>query len=213
MKGFALDDEKLRDGKTLGGDYFDELLERIRDIRASEKRFYGKIRDLFTLAVDYDATSRETQEFFQVAQNKLHWAITKHTAAEIVAERADASKPNMGLTTWKGAKVRKGDVTVAKNYLNEDEVRSLNRIVTMYLDYAEEQAERRKTITHARLAREARRVPPVQRAGRADRRGARVSEGCRAARDGRVREVQRATPHRGSRRARPVRAGREADWA
>ncbi len=146
VKGFALDDERLREGKTVGGDYFDELLARIRDIRASEKRFYGKIRDLFALAVDYDAASQATKEFFQVVQNKLHWAITKHTAAEIIAARADASKPNMGLTTWKGAKVRKGDVTVAKNYLNEDEVRSLNRIVTMYLDYAEEQAERRKPL-------------------------------------------------------------------
>jgi hypothetical protein len=147
VKGFVLDDERLRQGKTVGGDYFDELLERIRDIRASEKRFYGKIRDLFTTAVDYEASSQQTKDFFQVAQNKLHWAITKHTAAEIIAERADASKPNMGLTTWKGAKVRKGDVTVAKNYLNDDEVSSLNRIVTMYLDYAEEQASRRKTLT------------------------------------------------------------------
>ena len=147
VKGFALDDARLREGKTLGTDYFDELLERIRDIRASEKRFYGKIRDLFALAVDYDATNAQTKEFFQTAQNKLHWAVTRHTAAEIIAQRADASKPNMGLSTWKGTKVRKADVTVAKNYLNEDEVRSLNRIVTMYLDYAEEQAERRRPLT------------------------------------------------------------------
>jgi hypothetical protein len=146
VKGFTLDDARLKEGATLGTDYFDELLERIRDIRASEKRFYGKIRDLYALAVDYDAKSEPTKEFFQTVQNKLHWAITGHTAAEIIADRADASKPNMGLSTWKGAKVRKSDVTVAKNYLNEDEVRSLNRIVTMYLDYAEEQAARRRPL-------------------------------------------------------------------
>lgn len=145
-KGFVLDDERLKQGRTLGADYFDELLERIREIRASEKRFYQKIRDLYTLAVDYDPSTNETKEFFQVVQNKLHWAITGSTAAEIVAERANADQPNMGLRAWKGAKVRKGDITVAKNYLTDDESRSLNRIVTMYLDYAEEQAERRKPL-------------------------------------------------------------------
>ena len=146
VKGFVLDDERLKEGRSLGTDYFDELLERIREIRASEKRFYQKIRDLYALAIDYDASAAETREFFQVVQNKLHWAITGSTAAEIIAGRASAEKPNMGLTTWKGAKVRKGDVTVAKNYLDADEVRQLNRIVTMYLDYAEEQAERRKPL-------------------------------------------------------------------
>ncbi len=146
VKGFVLDDERLKEGRSLGTDYFDELLERIREIRASEKRFYQKIRDLYALAIDYDASAAETREFFQVVQNKLHWAITGSTAAEIIAARASAEKPNMGLTTWKGAKVRKGDVTVAKNYLDADEVRQLNRIVTMYLDYAEEQAERRKPL-------------------------------------------------------------------
>jgi hypothetical protein len=115
IKGFVLDDERLKDGRTIGADYFDELLERIRDIRASEKRFYRKIRDIYTLAIDYDPHAETTLEFFRIAQNKLHWAITGHTAAEIIAERADASQPNMGLTTWKGTKVRKGDVTVAKN--------------------------------------------------------------------------------------------------
>ncbi len=145
-KGFVLDDERLKEGRSLGTDYFDELLERIREIRASEKRFYQKIRDLYALAIDYDASTTQTKEFFQVVQNKLHWAITGSTAAEIIAERASAEKPNMGLTTWKGTKVRKGDVTVAKNYLNDDEIRQLNRIVTMYLDYAEEQAERRKPL-------------------------------------------------------------------
>jgi hypothetical protein len=143
VKGFVLDDERLKEGRTLGADYFDELLERIREIRASEKRFYQKIRDLYALSIDYDPNTAETKEFFQIVQNKLHWAITGRTAAEIIAERADAEKPNMGLTTWKGAKVRRADVTVAKNYLQEDEIRQLNRIVTMYLDYAEEQAERR----------------------------------------------------------------------
>lgn len=146
IKGFVLDDERLKEGNGLGADYFDELLERIREIRASEKRFYQKIRDLYALAVDYDSAAAETREFFRIVQNKLHWAITGRTAAEIIAERADATKPNMGLTTWKGAKVRRADVTVAKNYLNADEIRSLNRIVTMYLDYAEEQAERRRPL-------------------------------------------------------------------
>jgi hypothetical protein len=146
VKGFVLDDERLKEGRSLGNDYFKELLERIREIRASEKRFYQQIRDLYALAVDYDPSTPETKEFFQVVQNKLHWTITGSTAAEIVADRADASKPNMGLTTWKGAKVRKADVTVAKNYLNDDEIRQLNRIVTMYLDYAEEQAERRRPL-------------------------------------------------------------------
>jgi hypothetical protein len=145
-KGFVLDDERLKEGRSLGTDYFKELLERIREIRASEKRFYQQIRDLYALAVDYDPATKETKEFFQIVQNKLHWAVTGSTAAEIVAQRADASKPNMGLTTWKGAKVRKADVTVAKNYLNDDEIWQLNRIVTMYLDYAEEQAERRRPL-------------------------------------------------------------------
>jgi hypothetical protein len=145
VKGFTMDDERLKEGRTLGADYFDELLERIRDIRASEKRFYQKIRDIYKLAVDYDAKSEETKEFFRIVQNKLHWAITGKTAAELIAERADAAKPNM-LTAWKGAKVRRADVTVAKNYLNEEEIRQLNRIVTMYLDYAETQAERRQVL-------------------------------------------------------------------
>jgi len=146
VKGFVMDDERLKEGRGLGPDYFDELLERIRDIRASEKRFYQKIRDLYELAVDYDPASDETKQFFQIVQNKLHWAISGHTAAELIADRADASKPNMGLTSWKGPKVRKADVAIAKNYLNEGEVRQLNRIVTMYLDYAEEQTERRRVL-------------------------------------------------------------------
>ncbi|MDP3563154.1 MAG: virulence RhuM family protein [Methanoregula sp.] len=146
IKGFVLDDERLREGKSIGADYFDELLERIRDIRASEKRFYQKIRDIYTLAIDYDPHAETTLDFFRIVQNKLHWAISGHTAAEIIAARADASKPNMGLTTWKGAKVRKGDVTVAKNYLDETEISHLNRIITMYLDYAEMQAERKRPV-------------------------------------------------------------------
>lgn len=146
IKGFVLDDERLKDGRNIGADYFDELLERIRDIRASEKRFYQKVRDIYTLAIDYDPHAEATLEFFRIVQNKLHWAITGRTAAEIIAERADASEPNMGLTSWKGTKVRKGDVTVAKNYLNEAEIRQLNRIITMYLDYAEMQAERKQPV-------------------------------------------------------------------
>jgi len=142
VKGFVLDDERLKEGRGLGADYFDELLERIRDIRASEKQFYRKITEIYSLAVDYDPNAEITHEFYASVQNKLHWAITGHTAAELIAERASAAKPNMGLTSWKGKKVRQADVTVAKNYLAEGELRSLNRIVTMYLDYAEDQAER-----------------------------------------------------------------------
>ena len=130
----------------MGADDDDGVLARIGENRASETRVEQKVRDIDKLAIDYDAKAEQTQEFFQIVQNKLHWAITGRTAAEIISERADAAKPNMGLTTWKGAKVRKADVTVAKNYLDQDEVRSLNRIVTMYLDYAESQAERRQQI-------------------------------------------------------------------
>jgi hypothetical protein len=146
VKGFVMDDERLKEGLNLGVDYSDELLERIRDIRASEKRFYQKIRDIYKLAVDYDPKAEETLEFFSIVQNKLHWAITGKTAAELIAERADANKPNMGLTSWKGAKVRKSDVTIAKNYLNKGELEELNRIVTMYLDFAEDQARRRRAL-------------------------------------------------------------------
>lgn len=146
VKGFVLDDKRLKEGKNIGVDYFDELLERIRDIRASEKRFYQKIRDIYKLACDYDPNAEQTLEFFRIVQNKLHWAITGKTAAELISERADATKPNMGLTTWKGGRVRKGDVTVAKNYLNMEEMDGFNRIVSMYLDYAEDQARRRKKL-------------------------------------------------------------------
>lgn len=146
VKGFTLDDERLKSGRNIGSDYFDELLERIRDIRASEKRFYQKIRDIYKLAADYDPKSEETLEFFRIVQNKLHFAISGKTAVELIAERADAAKPNMGLTSWKGDKVRKSDVTVAKNYFNEEEIKSLNRIVTMYLDYAEDQAKRQRQV-------------------------------------------------------------------
>ncbi len=140
-KGFVLNDERLRNPKEFGADYFDELLERIRDIRASEKRFYLKVKQIFALSADYDSKSAEAQKFFMTVQNKLEYAATGHTAPEIIAARADATKDNMGLTAFKGAKVRKGDVTVAKNYMTYDEIRTLNRIVTMYLDYAELQAE------------------------------------------------------------------------
>jgi hypothetical protein len=146
VKGFTMDDERLKAGVNIGSDYFDEMLERIRDIRSSEKRFYQKIRDIYKLAADYDPKAEETLEFFSIVQNKLHFAISGKTAAELIAERADAAKPNMGLTSWKGAKVRKGDVTIAKNYLNADEIEWLNRIVSMYLDYAEDQAKRHRQI-------------------------------------------------------------------
>ena len=147
IKGFAMDDQRLKQGSTLfGKDYFDELLERIREIRASERRFYQKITDIYAqCSIDYDPKAEITQTFYKTVQNKLHWAITGHTAAEIIKERANAAKPFMGLTTWKNApqgKILKTDVSVAKNYLNEKEIRDLNRIVTMYLDFAELQAER-----------------------------------------------------------------------
>lgn len=144
QKGFILDDERLKNPPGPGvPDYFDELLERIRDIRASEKRMYIKVRDIFALAADYRPDDAETLKFFQIIQNKLHWAATGKTAAELIAERADHTQPNMGLTSWKGAKVRKTDVTVAKNYLREGEIQEL---VGMYLDYAEDQARRRNVL-------------------------------------------------------------------
>ena len=156
VKGFVLDDERLKAAEqTFGQDYFDELLERIRDIRASERRFYQKIADIYATSIDYDADAAMTHEFYATVQNKLHWAITGQTAAEIIAGRADADKPNMGLTTWKnapGGKIRRSDVTTAKNYLSEQEISDLNRIVTMYLDYAEDQAKRHNPITMTQWA-------------------------------------------------------------
>lgn len=140
-KGFVLNDERLRNPREFGADYFDELLERIRDIRASEKRLYAKVRDIFALSVDYDSKSQQAQIFFKTVQNKLEFAATGHTAPEIIAARADASQDNMGLTSFKGAKVRRGDVTVAKNYMTQEEISTLNLIVNMYLDYAELQAK------------------------------------------------------------------------
>lgn len=143
VKGFTMDDERLKAGRSLGRDYFDELLERIRDIRASEKRFYQKLRDIFALSADYDDTDPHiARSFFQNVQNKMLYAITGHTAAEIVAARADHTKPNMGLKSWMGGRVRKGDVATSKNYLDADEIDELNRIVVMYLDFAEARAKR-----------------------------------------------------------------------
>lgn len=139
-KGFALNDERLKNPKQFGADYFDELLERIRDIRASEKRVYLKVRDIFATSIDYDPKSEQADKFFKTVQNKLHYSVHGHTAPEQIVERANSSKDNMGLTSFKGSKVRKSDVTIAKNYLNKEEIDNLNRIVTMYLDYAEDQA-------------------------------------------------------------------------
>ena len=147
VKGFTMDDERLRNPPGKGQvDYFDELLERIRDIRASERRVYLRVREILALAADYEATEPETQVYFQTIQNKLHFAATGKTAAELIAERADAAQPNMGLTAWRSGVVRKGDVTVAKNYLREDEIEELNRLVVMFLDFAEDQAKRRKQV-------------------------------------------------------------------
>ena len=147
VKGFTLDDERIKAGRTIGADYFDELLSRIRDIRASERLFYQKITDIYATSIDYDANAEMTQLFFQTVQNKMHWAAHGHTAAEIVRQRADAGKSNMGLTTWKNAPagpVRKGDVAIAKNYLTKDEIEALNLIVSAYLDFAELQARSRR---------------------------------------------------------------------
>lgn len=146
IKGFVLDDQRLKQGKRFGIDYFDELLERIREIRASERRFYQKITDIYRdCSIDYSKDDQQTQIFYQTVQNKLEWAITGKTAAELLRDRADAAKPNMGLQTWKNAphgKILKSDVSVAKNYLYEKEIKELERIVSMYLDYAENQASR-----------------------------------------------------------------------
>ncbi|MDP2794719.1 MAG: virulence RhuM family protein [Sulfurisoma sp.] len=146
IKGFVMDDERLKQGKRVfGKDYFDELLERIREIRASERRFYQKITDIYALSLDYSADAPLTKEVFATVQNKLHWAITRQTAAELIYASADATKIHMGLTTWKhapGGKILKSDVAVAKNYLNENHVKELNRIVSAYLDLAESRAER-----------------------------------------------------------------------
>ena len=149
VKGFTLDDERLKNPPVAGSavpDRFDELLERIRDIRASERRMYLRVREIFGMAADYSPTLPETTRFFRLIQNKLHFAVTGKTAAELIAERADSRLPNMGLTTWKSGGVRKADVTVAKNYLLEPEISELNRIVTMWLDFAEDQARRRKEV-------------------------------------------------------------------
>ena len=150
VKGFAMDDEKLKGAEQW--DYFDEWLERVRDIRASEKRFYQKVRDLYATAVDYESTSDAAQTFFAKVQNKMLWAVTGKTAAELIEDRSNADAPNMGLTTWAGGIVRKGDVATGKNYLTTDEVAELNRIVTMYLDYAEDQAKQRRQVTMAEWA-------------------------------------------------------------
>ncbi|MCD7732106.1 MAG: virulence RhuM family protein [Oscillospiraceae bacterium] len=147
IKGYVMDDERLKDPDSyFGKDYFEEQLERIRDIRASERRFYQKITDIYaSCSADYDADSPITKQFYATVQNKLHYAVTHQTAAEIVVSRANSDLPNMGLTTWKNApdgRIRKSDVSVAKNYLSESEISDLNEIVTMYLDYAERQARR-----------------------------------------------------------------------
>lgn len=145
IKGFIIDDERLKQGKGFGKDYFDELLERVREIRASERRFYQKITDIYALSIDYDNTDVQTKEFFATVQNRLHWAITGKTAAEIIYSSVDATKLYMGLTNWKHApdgKILKSDVAIAKNYLSEQHIKELNRIVSAYLDLAESRAER-----------------------------------------------------------------------
>jgi hypothetical protein len=145
VKGFVLDDERLKQGGTKN-EYFDELLQRIREIRVSERNFYRKVCDIYRTSIDYDPSAEMTQLFFQTVQNKMHWAVHGRTAAELIVERADAAKPHMGLTSWKGAKVRKPDVVIAKNYLTEQELKKLSLIVTQYLDFAELQAMERRAM-------------------------------------------------------------------
>ncbi|MFL9868424.1 virulence RhuM family protein [Paraburkholderia fungorum] len=147
VKGFVMDDERLKNGDRW--DYFDELLQRIRDIRSSEKRFYQKVRDLFALSVDYADDGHATGLFFADVQNKMFFAVTGKTAAELIVQRADPAEPNMALTSWKGGRVRKSDVTVAKNYLNAEELDQLNRIVSMFLDFAELRSMQRKDLRMA----------------------------------------------------------------
>lgn len=149
VKGFTMDDERLKNPPVAGStvpDYFDEMLERIRDIRASERRMYLRVREIFAMAADYEPSLAETTRFFRIIQNKLHFTVTGMTAAELIRSRADHRLPNMGLTNWKGEVVRRSDVTIAKNYLTEEEIDGLNRIVTMWLDFAEDQAKRRRQI-------------------------------------------------------------------
>ncbi len=145
IKGFTLDDERLK--QSGGGDYFDELLARIRDIRSSEKVFWKKVLEIYSTSSDYDPKVEASKKFFATVQNKMHWAAHGHTAAEVVHERADANQPNMGMTNWKGGKIRKDETSVAKNYLNPEELEALNLIVSLYLDFAELQARRRRTMT------------------------------------------------------------------
>lgn len=147
VKGFVMDDARLKEPKPW--DYFDEWLERIREIRASEKRFYQKVRDIYATSVDYNPKSEQAQLFFKKVQNKMLWAVTQHTAPELIVERSDSKKPNMGLKSWKGSRVRQQDVSIAKNYLERPEIEELNQVVVMYLDYAENQAKNRKTVTMA----------------------------------------------------------------
>jgi hypothetical protein len=149
VKGFTMDDERLKNPPVKGyavPDYFDELLARIRDIRASERRMYLRVKEIFAMAADYEPAWSETTKFFSVIQNKLHYAATGMTAAELILSRGNHQLPNMGLTSWKAGEVRKPDVTIAKNYLQEEEIEELNRIVVMWLDYAEDQARRRKQV-------------------------------------------------------------------
>lgn len=149
IKGFVMDDERLKNPPVKGStvpDYFDEMLERIRDIRASERRMYLRVKEIFALAADYEPSWPETTKFFSIIQNKLHFSVTGMTAAELIQSRANSKLPNMGLTTWKGDEVRKTDITTAKNYLKEDEINELNRIVVMWLDFSEDQAKHRKQV-------------------------------------------------------------------
>jgi hypothetical protein len=148
IKGFVLDDERLKQpNKVLGSDYFDELSRRLQDIRTSERRFYQKITDIYATSVDYDPQAAVTQTFFATVQNKLHFAVHGHTAAELISARAKLDAPNMGLTSWQGARIRKTDVSIAKNYLQEDELRALNNLAEQYLIFAEGQAQRRTAMT------------------------------------------------------------------
>jgi hypothetical protein len=198
VKGFVLDDERLKNPDQ-PFDYFEELLRRIQDIRTSERRFYQKITDIYATSVDYDPTQPVSIGFFQTVQNKMHWAVTGQTAAEIIHDRANAAKPNMGLTNWRGVKLRKPDVTIAKNYLNEPELAALNNLVEQYLVFAEGHAPRPHA--HGRLDHQAQRFPDPERA--------RHSESCwknlPRARQGTRRNGIREVPPPTDRASRPNR--------
>ncbi len=187
VKGFAMDDERLK--QAGGGDYFDELLARIRDIRSSERVFWRKVLDIYATSIDYDPSTEGSQMFFAIVQNKMHWAAHGHTAAEVIAQRADAGKPHMGMTTWTGRRPRRTDAGVAKNYLAQEEIETLNLIVSAYLDFAELQARNRRPMVMRDWIVKLDEFLQAERARTADPRRDRFSPGGAGQSRGRIRQV------------------------